>query len=125
MMSNMKIGDFEPHIQISKKAEFKKEELLEKIKLNGINNPVKSKKIEAYFNLKGSEIRQLIKLLRREGHPIASCAKGYFYALTVDELMPTINHMRLRRDSISNTVRSLMNNKIFTINQEMLKFNID
>lgn len=120
-MADAKIGDFEPYIKLSKKGERVKDILVKKIQLNTIDNPVLSKKIEIHFDIPGSEVRQIIKALRREGHPIASCAKGYFYATNAEELMPTVNHMKLRRDSINNTLRSLTNNKIFTVNQEMLK----
>lgn len=111
---------FEEHVKLSKKAKDCKESFLNKIKLNDINNPALSSKIEGHLGLRGAEVRQLVKHLRREGHPIASNGKGYFYAKNIEELMPTLDHMKCRRDSINYTMNAMLKGRLFTEDQTSL-----
>ena len=55
-----------------------------------------SRELEMAFGIKGAELRALINALRRDGVPICSNEKGYFYAETDAELLRTIRHMSSR-----------------------------
>jgi hypothetical protein len=79
-----------------------------------INSPVNSKEIETHFGLSGSEIRDVIRHLRRKGYPIANTkisegltTKIYFWASSWDEMKPTIYELENRRNDLSETISSL------------------
>ena len=111
---------FEEHVKLSKRAKEEKLEFLNRIRLTTSESPVNSKQVERVLRLKGSELRQLVKVLRREGYPIASCGKGYYYARNIEEIMPTLDHMKMRRDSIALTINKMMEGKLFTEDQQSL-----
>ena len=66
-----------------------------------------SRELEMAFGIKGAELRALINALRRDGVPICSNEKGYFYAETDAELLQTIRHMSSRIAGISGAIRGL------------------
>ena len=101
------IKGFEEHTKLSKKGEECKEKFLSKIKHNSTDNPVLSKKVEDYFEISGSEVRQIVLYLRRCGVPIASCSKGYFWATSPEQLAPTIHHLEQRKRSIAYTLEKM------------------
>ena len=111
---------FEEHVKLSGKAQKKSGEFLNKIMQTTSDNPVLSYKIEKTLSLKGAQVRQLVKHFRRTGHPIASTGRGYFYAHSIEELMPTLDHMKMRRDSINYTMNKMMEGKLFTEDQQSL-----
>ena len=59
-------------------------------------NAVTSRQLEITFGVKGIQIRDMVNALRRDGVPIASGGKGYFYAATPQEVRDTIAHMTNR-----------------------------
>ena len=69
---------------------------------------VLSSELEKTLRLRGPSIRTIVKNARRMGSPIASCGDGYHYARTAGELEPTIHHIQERRDSLSYTLRALL-----------------
>jgi biotin operon repressor len=60
------------------------------------DNPVISACIETKLGLSGPEVRQIIRRLRKAGHPICSGSNGYYWATDADDLQSTINHLRTR-----------------------------
>ncbi len=70
-------------------------EYLERYHL-GEMEPASSKKLEAIFHVKGSELRRIINNLRSQSHPICSNANGYFYASKQEELNATIAQLTSR-----------------------------
>ena len=42
--------------------------------------PLKSKRIQYHFGMNDAEVRETVRLLRLDCHPIASGSKGFFYA---------------------------------------------
>lgn len=70
-------------------------EYLEKYHL-GEKEPASSKKLEAVFHIKGSELRRIINNLRCQSHPICSNASGYFYAAKQEELNATVAQLTSR-----------------------------
>jgi len=68
----------------------------------GRSNAISSKKLEAIFGIKGSELRQIVNELRSEGNPICSGDTGYYYAANETELNRTIAQLSSRANSITN-----------------------
>ena len=70
-------------------------------------NAVTSRELEITFSVKGIQIRDMVNALRREGVPIASSGRGYFYAATQQEVRDTIAHMTNRITSIRAAIAGL------------------
>jgi Mn-dependent DtxR family transcriptional regulator len=71
-------------------------------------NSVTSNKIEAGLGLSGSEIRDIVRVLRRQGVLVVSDSKGYSY--TDDERVMRevcLPHLKARRNSIDITIREV------------------
>ena len=73
----------------------------------GEENAVTSRELEAAFNIRGKNLRNLINTLRRSGVPVASNARGYFYAATAQEVRDTIAHMSHRIIGIARAIDGL------------------
>lgn len=86
-----------------------KETILEHLKRYhlGERNATTSRELEAAFDLRGKELRDLVNTLRRSGEPIASSGAGYFYAETEQEVRATIAHMTHRIGGIAAAIRGL------------------
>ena len=69
--------------------------------------PIKSIKIQRTYNLKGSEVRQIIHQLRLDGVPICSGSDGYYYPRDRIEATHTINHLRSRAISLFDIVKAM------------------
>lgn len=86
----------------------------------GQENAVTSKELERLFDLKGSEIRQIINTLRCQGNPICSDSTGYYYAETEMEVRYSISHLNSRAMKIIKARNGLIRSKeIFTENPQM------
>ena len=79
-------------------------------------NTVKSRKIESALGIKGTEVRAIVRYLRREGHFITSNHSGYGYldktvnnANLYEEL--TLRHLEERISSMQKTA-SIMRESI-------------
>ncbi len=94
-----------------------KEGLLAVLKLYTARNPVLSSVLEERFKAAGTQVRDAIRQLRREGHPIANCDNGYYYARSFSEIEPTLNDLSSRAVSMLNTVR-LMKENFFPAKKE-------
>ena len=68
----------------------------------GRKKAVTSGKLEAVFNIRGSELRKIINEIRSSGHPVCSDNTGYFYAKTKKELNATIAQLSSRVQNIVN-----------------------
>ena len=86
-----------------------KETILEHLKRYhlGERNAATSRELEAAFDLRGKELRDLVNTLRRSGEPIASSGAGYCYAETEQEVRATIAHMTHRIGGIAAAIRGL------------------
>jgi hypothetical protein len=96
--------------------------ILSSIKLHGKDNPIYSVQLEQHYNLRGAEVRNIIRDLRRSGEPIANSKDGYYYARDINELKETLEDLRGRATSMLNTA-SLME-KRFNNNKELSLFKI-
>lgn len=56
----------------------------------GKENAVYSRELERLFSMDGRTLRRKISSLRREGHPICSDARGYYYAASQQEIDATV-----------------------------------
>lgn len=92
---------------ISEKLEAMSGDFIRSIQNYGINNPVKSDKIEAGLGISGVEVRTLVRYLRRLGYPIGSNSKGYFWIKDEKELSRAIRHLIERKDSLERTIREM------------------
>ena len=90
---------------------------LELIKKRG---PLKSFEIEEELGVTGAEVRRMVQNARRSCEPVCSNGKGYFYGRTVEDIQPTIQHLKERRNSLSFTVNKM--EKIFAENAQLSLF---
>src|SRR5690606_22660580 len=71
-------------------------------------NPVLSSELEARFSLVGPEVRELIRLARRNKIPIANHHKGgYFLAHDYEDVKDTVDDLKNRAQSMIKTARAL------------------
>jgi hypothetical protein len=82
--------------------------VLTKIRLHKRGNPIVSRQLEEEFSITGERVRELVRLMRREGTPIGACSDGYFYADTYDEIESTIEDLRQREESLRFTRIALL-----------------
>jgi biotin operon repressor len=66
---------------------------------------VHSPELERAMGLSGSQIRDCIRCLRREGFPIGSNSDGYFWCETPEEVAQTLGHLQARARSLEETIR--------------------
>lgn len=87
------------------------ERLCEYLKANyrGSDNRVSSKQLEAFFHVKGTEIRRMVNSLRCKGEPICSDYYGYYYAANQLEINATIAQLSSRIRSIADARDGLLN----------------
>lgn len=67
----------------------------------GESQAASSKKLEAAFRVKGSDLRKIINNLRSQSQPICSNAFGYFYAATQEEINATVSQLNSRISHIA------------------------
>lgn len=85
--------------------------ILVKIKLHKRDNPILSKSMEDEFSITGEKVREIVRILRREGQPIANsggATEGYHFADTYDQLEPTLLDLKAREDSLRITRLAMM-----------------
>ena len=76
-------------------------------------NPITSKEIERALGLPGSQIRDMVRELRREGQLIGSASDrhgrkgGYYIIETREEYDDTRQHLVNRLTSLSNTLKRM------------------
>ena len=91
--------------------------ILTKIRLHKRVNPILSRQLEEEFQINGVKVREIVRLLRREGQPIASSggdSEGYYYADTYGDIEPTLNNLKARETDLR-----------FTRIQMLKKFNME
>jgi len=84
-----------------------KEAVLNILRAASKDNPIRSKVIEKSLGINGIEVRNIIRALRREGHPIALCWHGYYWAVDYNEIKDTIKSLRRRAYSELETAAKL------------------
>tara|TARA_Y100000034_G_C6570908_1_gene247425 strand:+ start:98 stop:409 length:312 start_codon:yes stop_codon:yes gene_type:complete len=72
-----------------------------------IDKPIYSGQLEKIYDISGITVRNIVRQLRREGHPIASGSNGYYYARYKTELVSTINNLRSRANDLLKTANIL------------------
>ena len=97
---------------ITPELEKKVPSFLKLIKSYTFETPVKSRKIEGVLNIKGIEVRAIVRYLRRYDYQIGSSQKGYFWISNKSELDKTIEHLTQRKVSLENTINELKKIKI-------------
>lgn len=80
----------------------------------------KSKELGEELGVSGSIIRDVVREMREQGVPIISDANGYSYAKDIDELMPTLKHLKSRALSMLHTIKKLERNFITPNSQDSL-----
>lgn len=73
----------------------------------GKGKAVPSQALEQALNLSGNSLRKQVNRLRREGVPIASCSRGYFYAETAGEVYATIRELKKMRSGLDAAIAGL------------------
>ena len=74
-----------------------KERILIHLRMNSdVEHPKVSRQLQALWDISDLTVRQAIGLLRDDGEPIASGARGFFYATTPEQLEPTIDNLQER-----------------------------
>lgn len=71
----------------------------------GRDNSIKSGEITAMTMIPDREIREIIRELRKEGHPIGSGEKGYWWIVDSGELKKTMANLKSRAFDLLRTVR--------------------
>lgn len=82
--------------------------------------PVKSEVLEKRLNIPGGLIRDAVRELRRRGVPITSGANGYSFAKNIEELQPTLAHLKSRAMSELITIMKLERNFVNPSSQDNL-----
>ena len=73
----------------------------------GERNAATARELEGAFDVSTGELWNTINTLRRSGVPIASSARGYFYAATAQEVRTTITRMSHRIIDIARAIDGL------------------
>lgn len=74
----------------------------------GAINAVSSKELEAAFAVSGKKIRDAVNALRQDGEPVCSDKRGYFYAITEEEVNHSVRQLGNRIKQIARAQRGLM-----------------
>lgn len=88
----------------------RKEQVLNHIKTRcfGKKATRKSIEIERTLSISGNELRKQVNDLRREGIPIASSRRGYFYAETAGDVYATIRQLEIMKRGIEAAIAGLV-----------------
>ena len=73
----------------------------------GTGKALPSQALEQALNLSGNSLRKQVNRLRREGVPIASCKRGYFYAETAGEVYATIRELKKMSSGLDAAIAGL------------------
>ena len=92
------------------KAMDKKDEIRDYLKSNhtGEEKAVFSSELEQLFSLDGRSIRRIISELRKEGCPICSDQKGYYFAQTQHDINKTVSRLNELVTGVSNSRTGLL-----------------
>lgn len=80
---------------------------------------VHSAELESSFNLKSSEVREIVRYARRRGHPIESGGKGYHMNPDYDSYVKSLEHLEERARSQFFTVSMAKKNATTKCRQQM------
>ena len=92
----------------------KQKEILEYLQQHhtGGDKAVCSKELERLFSLNGRSIRRIISSLRKDGNPVCSSGRGYYFARTQDEINDTVSRLNELVTGVSNARTGLLYAKI-------------
>lgn len=71
------------------------------------NNPILSREIEISLGLAGPAVRDIVRELRWAGEPIVASDKGYYFALTAEEVDKIVKDLQQRIESMGKTVAAI------------------
>lgn len=85
------------------------EELTEylKNKHTGADSCISGRLLGAMFDISTIELRKVINEARREGIPICSCDKGYFYSELPSDILKTVNSLTGRIAKMQEAINGL------------------
>ncbi len=75
------------------------------LKRHPMSDPVTSVRIEKGLNLTGPEVRAMVAACVRQGEPIASGPKGYWWAGSPEEIEITKRHLLARTIALQSRLR--------------------
>lgn len=84
-----------------------KANILDIIKGHPESGPVYSEQLECMFQINGPALRDIIRELRRDGHPIANSHAGYYYARSFEQIKDTVDDLEGRARSLLTTANKL------------------
>jgi hypothetical protein len=70
----------------------------------GEANAIKSKDISQLTRLTDTGVRSAVRGLRKQGYPIGSSAKGFFYISNKSEFKQTVGHLTRRATDLYGTI---------------------
>lgn len=79
----------------------------------GAKKAVPSFKLEAAFDLNGTQIRKAVNTLRVCGYPICSDFNGYYFAKNKNEVLKTIAQLSSRTKKINDAKKGLSKSVAF------------
>lgn len=87
----------------------RKEQLHSYLKDNhrGKSGTISGAALAQAMGISGNELRRLINILRREGVPIASGSRGYYYAVNAGEVYTSINSLKKMECGIKAAIAGL------------------
>ena len=71
-------------------------------------SPVMNGEISSQLNMTTVNVRRLINQARREGIPICSCSKGYYYSEDKTDILETIDSLMSRTISVEKAISGLL-----------------
>ncbi|PYG89378.1 hypothetical protein LY28_00597 [Ruminiclostridium sufflavum DSM 19573] len=86
------------------------EKFLRYLKRNhtGAGKASQSKSLEMRFQMSGRKIRDIVNMLRCEGHPVCSDEGGYYYAANKSEILGSICQLNSRIEKIAEAKNGLI-----------------
>ncbi|QDP66195.1 MAG: hypothetical protein Tp1111DCM1112741_25 [Prokaryotic dsDNA virus sp.] len=89
-------------------ADYYKDRVLNLLKLDSSEEfPITSKRIQRQFNMNDVEVRQTIRQLRLDCHPVGSGPRGFYYARKGSELNASIADLKSRVAAIVDVIKKL------------------
>jgi hypothetical protein len=89
-------------------ADYYKDRVLNLLKFDSSEQkPMTSKRIQRQFNINDVEVRQTIRQLRLDCHPIGSGSKGFYYATKASELNASVADLKSRVAAIVDVIKKL------------------